>query len=188
MTRVILVRHCESEANRAGPERGGPNAPLSARGRAQAEAVRRCFEDMARVDPSLRAATLVSSHLARAADTAAAIGGALGVPAAHDPRLGAGETLAGRYDLDDPATLLVVGPEVLAALRERADAGADPLVVVSHRYPIWALLTLLYGDRGEAIMDELNNLGNGDRLEFTLIAGASPAEPVHRPLSVPSGA
>ena len=31
MARVILVRHCESESNRAGPEGGGSNSPLSAR-------------------------------------------------------------------------------------------------------------------------------------------------------------
>jgi broad specificity phosphatase PhoE len=185
MARVILVRHCESESNRAGPEGRGSNSPLSARGRAQAGAVRRTFEDdLARADPSLRGATLISSHLTRAAATADAIGAALGLEATHDPRLGAGETLVGRYDLDDPATLVVVGAEVLSALRERTDAGADPLIVVSHRYPIWALLTVLYGDRGTAIMDALNNLGNGDRLEFDLVGGASPAEPIHRPLAL----
>jgi broad specificity phosphatase PhoE len=181
MTRVILVRHCESEANRAGPEGGGSNSPLSARGLAQAEAVRRAFEDLARTDAGLRRATLLSSHLARAADTAAMIGAALGLEPAFDPRLGAGETHAGRYDLDDPATLLVVGDQVLAALCERA--GEAPLIVVSHRYPIWALLTVLYGERGTAIMDQLNNLANGDRLEFELVGGASPAEPAHRPLA-----
>jgi broad specificity phosphatase PhoE len=184
MARVILVRHCESESNRAGPEGGGSNSPLSARGRAQGEAVRQGFEASLAHDPSLRDATLISSQLTRAADTAAAIGAALGLEATHDPRLGAGETLVGRYDLDDPATLLVVGAEVLAALSERADAGADPLIVVSHRYPIWALLTVLYGARGTAIMDALNNLGNGDRLQFVLAAGASPAEPVHQPLGL----
>jgi probable phosphoglycerate mutase len=183
MARVILVRHCESESNRAGPEGGGSNSPLSARGRAQVEAVRQAFEVSLARDASLRDATLISSHLTRAADTAAAIGAALGLEAIHDPRLGAGETLVGRYDLDDPATLLVVGAEVLAALSEREDAGADPLIVVSHRYPIWALLTVLYGARGTTIMEQLNNLGNGDRLEFELVGGASPAEPAHQPLA-----
>ncbi len=182
MVRVILVRHCESESNRAGPEGGGSNSPLSARGRAQAASVRRGFEASLAQDPSLRGATLISSHLTRAADTAAAIGAALGLEPTHDPRLGAGETLVGRYDLDDPATLLVVGAEVLAALSERADARADPLIVVSHRYPIWALLTVLYGARGTAIMDALNNLENGDRLEFDLVGRASLADPIHRPL------
>ncbi|HTX50240.1 MAG TPA: histidine phosphatase family protein [Caulobacteraceae bacterium] len=183
MARVILVRHCESESNRGGPEGGGSNSPLSVRGREQAEAVREAFASAAARDPTLRRSTLICSHLARAVDTAAAIGAALDIVASLDPRLGAGETLVGRYDLDDPATLKIVGAQVLAALSERTHAGADPLVAVSHRYPIWALLTVLYGDRGTAIMDQLNNLGNGDRLELDLIAGASPSEPAHRPLN-----
>jgi broad specificity phosphatase PhoE len=183
MSRIILVRHCESEANRAGPEGRGSNSPLSARGRAQAEALRRTFiRDLDEGDAALRDATLVSSHLQRAMDTAAAISAALALEPLMDARLGAGETLVGRYDLNDPATLIVVGAEVLAALSERAKAGCEPLIVVSHRYPIWALLTVLYGDRGTRIMEELNNLGNGDRLEFELIDDAASGEPVHRPL------
>ena len=182
MARVILVRHCESEANRAGPEGGGSDSPLSARGRAQAEPVRCSFEALA---PRMaRGAALVASHLRRATDTAAAIGAALGLEVEREPRLGAGETHRERYDLDDPATLLVVGADVLAALAQRIDAGADPLIIVSHRYAIWALLSVLYGERGTAIMDELDNLGNGDRLELELLAGASPAEPIHTPLAL----
>lgn len=182
MARVVLVRHCESESNRAGPAMGAADSPLSARGRAQAQAVRRTFEALAGSMPPSTA--LLTSHLRRAADTAAAIGAALGIAARDDPRLGAGETHRERYDLDDPATLSVVGAEVLAALVERTDAGADPLIVVSHRYPIWALLTVLYGARGTAIMDELDNLGNGDRLELELVGGRSPAEPRHYPLAL----
>jgi len=179
MARVILVRHCESEANRAGPEGGGSNSPLSARGRGQAAAVRRMFEAS-----GPRGAVLLASPLRRAIDTAAAIGAAIGVDAQVDERLGAGEMVASRaLDPGDPATLPIIGAEVLAALTEWIDAGAATLVVVSHRYPIWALLEQLYGARGTAIMDELNNLGNGDQLEFELEGGESPSEPVHRPLA-----
>jgi broad specificity phosphatase PhoE len=178
MARVILVRHCESESNRAGPEGGGSNSPLSARGRAQAEAVYRAFLDL-----GLHDAVLLSSPLTRAADTAAAIGRALGVGVELDARLGAGEMVAGRaLDLDDPATLLIIGGEIAGALQARIAAGAETLVVVSHRYPIWALLTRLYGGRGAEIMDELNNLGNGDSLELVLLDGEAPGEPIHRPL------
>jgi broad specificity phosphatase PhoE len=177
MARVILVRHCESEANRAGPEGGGSNSPLSARGREQARAVHAAFLDR---DPA--EAVLISSPLTRAADTAAAIGRALGVDTEFDPRLGAGEMQAGRFDLDDPASLPIVGSEVLDAMCERIDAGAEVLVVVSHRYPIWGLLTRLFGDRGTAIMDQLNNLGNGDSLEFVLADRTALGEPLHRPL------
>jgi broad specificity phosphatase PhoE len=179
MARVILVRHCESEANRAGPEGGGSNSPLSARGREQARAVHAAF-----MGRDLGEAVLISSPLTRAADTAAAIGRALGVEVAFDARLGAGEMQAGRFDLDDPASLPIVGGEVLDALRERIDAGAEVLIAVSHRYPIWALLTRLLGDRGTEIMDQLNNLGNGDSLEFVLADGAARAEPLPRPLNV----
>jgi len=178
MARVILVRHCESEANRAGPEGGGSNSPLSARGRVQVAAVYGAF-----LAQDLGEAVLISSPLTRAADTAAAISEALGVDVAFDARLGAGEMQAARdLDLNDPATLRIVGGEVLEAFRERIDDGAATLVAVSHRYPIWAVLTQLYGDRGTEIMDELNNLGNGDSLEIALSGGAADGEPVHQPL------
>jgi broad specificity phosphatase PhoE len=181
MARVILVRHCESEANRAGPEGGGSNSPLSARGRLQAAAVHRAF--LAR---NLGDAVLISSPLTRAADTAAAISEALGVEIAFDARLGAGEMQAARdLDLNDPASLGIVGGEVLEAFCERIDGGAATLIAVSHRYPIWAVLTRLYGDRGTEIMDELNNLGNGDSLELSLDGGATNGEPVYRPLPAP---
>jgi broad specificity phosphatase PhoE len=177
VTRVILVRHCESEANRAGPEGGGSNSPLSARGREQAEAVRAAFSSL-----GLGKAILISSPLTRAAKTAEAIGRAVGISTEFDVRLGAGEIQAGRFDLDDPATLPIVGAEVLDALRERIAGGDEVLIAVSHRYPIWSLLTRLYGERGTEIMDELNNLGNGDRLEFVLEDGAARGEPLHQPL------
>jgi broad specificity phosphatase PhoE len=178
MARVILVRHCESESNQTGGLDGGKNSPLSARGRGQADAVAGAFRAS-----GLSEVLLLSSPLSRAADTAAAIGQAMGVAAELDIRLSAGETWAGRaFNLDDPATLPVVGAMVMQALADRVAAGATTLVVVSHRYPIWALLTVLYGDHGTAIMDELNNLGNGDRLELALEDGSAQGEPVHRPL------
>ncbi|HEY3888772.1 MAG TPA: histidine phosphatase family protein [Caulobacteraceae bacterium] len=178
MARIILVRHCESEANRAGPEGGGSNSPLSTRGREQARAVHAAF-----LGRGLGDAVLISSPLTRAADTAKAIGRAVGVAVEFDVRLGAGEVQADRFDLDDPATLPIVGGEVLDAIAERVDGGAGVLIAVSHRYPIWALLTRLLGDRGTEIMDELNNLANGDSLEFVLADGAAQAEPLHRPLN-----
>ncbi|HLK24578.1 MAG TPA: histidine phosphatase family protein [Caulobacteraceae bacterium] len=180
MARVILVRHCESESNRAGPEGAPLNSPLSALGRAQAEAVRAAF---AAKGP--RGALLLSSPLQRATDTAAAISAAIGGGVQLDDRLGAGEMVASRaLDPGDPATLPIVGAEVLAALSERIEAGAQTLVVVSHRYPIWALLEHLYGARGTEIMDQLDNLANGDQLEITLADGRPVGEPTHRPLAL----
>jgi broad specificity phosphatase PhoE len=179
MARVILVRHCESEANLAGPEGGGSNSPLSARGRAQIKAVHNMFLGFGLAD--LR---LVSSPLIRAADTAQAISRALGVDIEFDARLSAGEAVAARsLDPSNPNTLQIIGAEVLDALKQRIHNESDTLVVVSHRYPIWALLTQLLGDRGTEIMDELNNLGNGDSLELKLGNGVVTEEPVHRPLA-----
>jgi broad specificity phosphatase PhoE len=178
MARVILVRHCESESNRVAGLDRQKNSPLSARGRTQATAVRAAFSAAGLTD-----AVLLSSPLARAADTAAAIADALSVAVEHDARLGAGETWAGQqFVLDDPTTLLIVGATVADALAERIDAGAETLIAVSHRYPIWALLVRLYGDRGTAIMDEVHDLANGDRLELTINASGAWSEPVHRPL------
>jgi broad specificity phosphatase PhoE len=178
MARVILVRHCESESNRAGPEGGGSNSPLSARGRGQVLAVHRAFLAL-----DLGRATLISSPLARAADTAAAISRAVELGVEFDDRLGAGEMQAARQlDLNDPASLQMVGGEVLQAISERIFGGADTVVAVSHRNPIWAVLTRLFGDRGTEIMDQLNNLGNGDSLELALRDGAADGEPIHRPL------
>ncbi len=86
-------------------------------------------------------------------------------------------------DPGDPATLPIVGAEVHAAIVERIAAGAATLVVISHRYPIWALLDRLYGARGTEIMDTLNNLANGDQLEVSLVDGEADGEPLHRPLA-----
>jgi len=178
MARVILVRHAESESNRGGGLDGGQNSPLSRRGRAQAAAAGRAFAGF-----DARGAALLTSPLDRAVDTAAAIGAAIGAAPIADVRLSAGETWAARaLDLDDPATLPVVGEMVLAALAERIDAGAATIVAVSHRYPIWALLVRLMGDRGTALMDALDNLANGDQLELFLAGDAVVGAPIHRPL------
>jgi len=179
MARVILVRHCESESNRGGPDGAVFNAPLSRRGRAQAAVVHRTF---AASGP--RGARLLSSPLVRATDTAAAISAAIGADVEIDDRLGAGEMVANRaLDPGDPATLPIIGAEVFNAILERVRTGAETLIVVSHRYPIWALLDRLYGVRGTEIMDELDNLANGDQLEFTLLEGAACGDPVHRALA-----
>lgn len=176
MPRIIVVRHCESEANRGGPEAGGSNSPLSARGRAQAQAVR---EDIAGL--GLIAPVLLSSPLDRAADTARAIDQALGVGVAFDQRLSAGETVMARdLDLTAPATVLAIGAEILQVLAERLDAGVETLVVVGHRYTIWALLTVLLGDIEAA---KAVHLANGDQLDLALENGALVAEPTHRRLA-----
>jgi probable phosphoglycerate mutase len=71
--RFWLIRHAESTWNAAGRWQGQADPPLSPRGRGQA----------ARLAPALVAEeleVLVASDLARAAETAAILGGALGLP------------------------------------------------------------------------------------------------------------
>jgi len=176
MVRIIVVRHCESEANRGGPEMGGANSPLSARGRAQALTVSEAIAGLGLVAP-----LLLSSPLDRAADTARAIDQALGVGVVFDPRLSAGETVMARdLALTAPTTVLAVGAEILQALAERLDGGAETLVAVGHRYTIWALLTVLLGDIETA---KAVHLANGDHLDFILENGALVAAPTHHRLA-----
>ena len=65
-TTLYFVRHAESEANAAGRFAGQTDSPLTARGREQAEAV-------AEFLGNVRFDRVISSDLARARDTAAAI-------------------------------------------------------------------------------------------------------------------
>ena len=80
MTRLVLVRHGETDWNREGRWQGHADRGLNARGRAQAEAAatRLAAEPVA---------ALVTSDLRRARETAEVVSGALGLPAAVDPRL-----------------------------------------------------------------------------------------------------
>lgn len=80
-TRLVLVRHAESEWNAAGVFQGQGGAGLSASGRRQADALARAiadrFGDVARV---------VRSDLQRCAETAAPVVALLGVPEVPDAR------------------------------------------------------------------------------------------------------
>lgn len=177
MARVIIVRHCESEANRGGPEAGGSNSPLSARGRLQAQAVRSQVAALELASP-----VLMSSPLVRAADTAQAIDTALGVGVHFDARLSAGESVMARaMDLMAPETVRTVGKEVMDAVAERLGHGAETLILVAHRYTIWALLSAVLGDAETAKAVQLKN---GDQLEFHLERGRLAGPLTHRPLEV----
>jgi len=87
--RLLLVRHGESTWNVEGRYQGRLDAPLSARGRAQAEALaaRLQREQAAAGTAQQRLASIVSSPLARARDTALSCGGALGLEVTVDERL-----------------------------------------------------------------------------------------------------
>lgn len=80
MTRLILVRHGETDWNVEGRYQGHSDVPLNARGRAQA----------ARLAEALRGSdirAIYSSDLARARETAEALAHATRLAVQHDPRL-----------------------------------------------------------------------------------------------------
>ena len=80
MTRILLVRHGETEWNAAGRVQGWTDSPLSDRGRAQA----------ARLAARLAAfplAAVYASDLSRARDTARALAAPHGLPVLDDPGL-----------------------------------------------------------------------------------------------------
>ena len=79
MTRVFLIRHGQTEANRLGLIQGrGLDAPLNAEGRAQAAALADRFA-------AVPLAAVVASPLARARATAEAVAAPHGLAVAFDP-------------------------------------------------------------------------------------------------------
>ena len=81
MTRIVLVRHGETEWNRVETFRGRADVPLNATGLAQAEAAAR------RIASEWQPVAVYSSPLARAVQTAEAIAGRLGLPVQTHPGL-----------------------------------------------------------------------------------------------------
>src|SRR5689334_5840848 len=80
--RILLVRHCQSQANHEGRIEGRGDSPLSDLGRAQAERLARFMAEQ-----EIGPATMIASPLARARATAEAIGDACGWSASHDHRI-----------------------------------------------------------------------------------------------------
>ena len=76
MGRIYVARHGETEWNRAGRFQGRTDVPLNETGRAQAR-------ELAERARGLGIAAVGASDLARAEETAAIVGAALGVPLAH---------------------------------------------------------------------------------------------------------
>ena len=153
MTALILIRHGETDWNRDRRIQGATDIPLNDTGRAQARATAALLRD--RLDASV-AATIVSSDLARARETAEIIAGELGLAAPRAYR-GLRERAYGEAEgvgLDefrerwgDSYTAEVPGAEPWADLRTRGIAAlgravrdhrratapaASSLIVVSH--------------------------------------------------------
>jgi glucosyl-3-phosphoglycerate phosphatase len=149
--RLVLVRHGVTDWNREGRWQGRLDPPLSDIGRHEAALV----AERIAADPDLRPARILASTLARAAETAAAIGGAVGVEIEPEPRLveiGAGEWegrthaelestdgeryLAWRttpgYGPPGGEPLTDASARVRTLLRAVAESPAWPVLLVSH--------------------------------------------------------
>lgn len=112
MRRVIVWRHGETEHNAGGIYQGQLDSHLSARGREQAAAA----ADALSTRPVAR---LVSSDLARAADTAEALAARTGLRVEHDTRLR--EIHVGQWQGLPHTEVVSRFPDVMAAL----DRGED---------------------------------------------------------------
>ncbi|WCC80631.1 histidine phosphatase family protein [Cutibacterium equinum] len=110
-TRIVLVRHGETQFNAEGRLQGQWDIPLSAVGTAQAQAV-------APVVAAMNPVAIVSSPLVRARVTAETIGRAAGLEVAFDDRLKevdvgqwAGQTVADLHRNDPEYTSLMASGE-----------------------------------------------------------------------------
>lgn len=161
---VYLVRHGQSEWNELRLTQGQtPHPRLTAQGREQAEAAAALIAtDLTRRDQTV--ASIVSSDLARARETAEVIADALGVEVVVDARLREqhlGELEGKSYDETWAAAALhdwtdpsrpIAGGESLLAVRERMVAALHDLapdrvhVVVSHGDAIRAAVAHARGE------------------------------------------
>ncbi len=160
-TRLVLIRHGETDWNVEGRYQGQADPPLNARGIAQAQELARRLQDVG-LD------LLYSSPLRRAQQTAEIIAQALGIPLYLEPRLkeiaqGEWETLLvteirERYPElfqrweTEPWRVQIPGGETLAQVQERVYQAVDDILarhpgktigLVAHRLPI-ALLKVRY--------------------------------------------
>jgi broad specificity phosphatase PhoE len=116
--RLIFVRHGITAWNVEGRWQGRLDPPLSDAGRREATMVAARIAD----DPQLRPARIVTSPLARAAETAGAIARAVGVPVEEDARLM--EIAAGEWEGHTHAELATSDARYLAW--HRGPAGVRP--------------------------------------------------------------
>ncbi len=164
-TRVVLVRHGVTDFTSEGrlDGRGGPDPSLNTTGRSQAVAAGRAVASLVQGHP----ARVLTSSLARAMETGAAVASALGVTPEHDEDwdeqsfgdwdgrsvhdLLESERAAFRALRDDPAFRPPGGEsheELTARIVpawERVVAAGGTTVVVCHRKPILVVLAHLLG-------------------------------------------
>ena len=114
--RLLLARHGESTWNAEGRYQGRLDAPLSPRGRAQAEALAaRLLREQSSNPPESRLVAIASSPLPRARDTAQICGEALGLDVQVDERLT--EISHGEWEGKLRGEVAIRWPEMLAQWR-----------------------------------------------------------------------
>jgi broad specificity phosphatase PhoE len=190
--RVLLVRHCQSQANAAGRLEGRGDSPLSEAGRAQARRVA-AFIAAQEIGP----ATLIASPQSRARATADEIAALCGWTPSHDHRIrecefGWMEDMSyadvGKHMAANRLTALDVsvhGGESRDAIAERcwealSEALAvteGPLIAVTHGYAIHALVEERFGHQLG-----LAQIGNGDVIELWIEGDAATGPPTRHSL------
>jgi 2,3-bisphosphoglycerate-dependent phosphoglycerate mutase len=172
-TRILLVRHGETDWNATGRIQGHSDTPLNAAGHEQA---RRAAQRLAR-EP-VRA--LYSSDLARAFQTATVIGQALGLTVATSPRLR--ERRYGVWEGLTSAEIQARYPERFAEWRARSTDFAPPqgetrsqllaralaeLQAIARRHAREVVVVVTHGGFCYVLIDHILGSVDGDRREFT---------------------
>jgi 2,3-bisphosphoglycerate-dependent phosphoglycerate mutase len=172
-TRIILVRHGETDWNATGRIQGHNDTPLNVAGRQQA---RRAAQRLA-CEP-VRA--LYSSDLARACETATIIGQPLGLTVVTSPRLR--ERQYGAWEGLTAAEIQARYPEQYAEWRARSTDFAPPqgetriqlltralaeLQTIARRHVREVVVVVTHGGLCYVLINHILGSVDGDRREFT---------------------
>jgi probable phosphoglycerate mutase len=172
-TRIILVRHGETDWNASGRIQGHNDTPLNAVGREQA---RRAAQRL--VGEPVRG--LYSSDLVRSSETAAIIGQALGLTVVTSPRLR--ERRYGAWEGLTSAEIQACYPELFAEWRTRSPDFAPPegetraqlltrtlveLQTIARRRAGEVVVVVTHGGLCYVLFEHILGSVNGDRREFT---------------------
>ena len=172
-TRILLVRHGETDWNATGRIQGHSDTPLNAAGHKQA---RRVARRLAREPVH----ALYSSDLARAFQTATAIGQALGLTVVTSPRLR--ERQYGVWEGLTAAEIQARFPEQFAEWRARSTDFAPPqgetrsqlltralaeLQAIARRHAREVVVVVTHGGFCYVLINHILGSVDGDRREFT---------------------
>lgn len=194
---ILLVRHCQSQANAEGRIEGKGDSALSEAGREQARRVAAFIAGHGVAAPEAGPVTLIASPLARARATAAEIAAHGGWTPSHDPRIREGELgwmedmsyaevfrhMAENnlrrldHDVHGGESLEAVADRCWQALSEALAATDGPLIAVTHGIAIHALVERRFGHELS-----LAQIGNGDVFELWIEGDAVAAAPVRHAL------